>query len=290
MFGDSRIRNFAGSLGQMTRTLGQDFVGLTRGQLLERMPNVWHGASVNARETEVVITHEAIPSFSFIFQTGNTENALIEYLVAQGSGPFDGLSIIADQQSAIATGSKGGGIRLTGDIKKLLKYLEKDYGIPFSAETSHKQKAAIRKDNVGNVVATATTASIIMALADGEFAQEERDRLVETIGAFKKGYASPREILSMIEEHVAAVKKAGPDQWPGVMRQMATGMSLESKKLILHGAGNIALVDGKFTEEEQKMIASMAQWIELSENEFHEWFKEFNVTINEEIIRGNLKS
>ena len=148
-------------------------------------------------------------------------------------------------------------------------------------------------DDMGRVIGASITASILVALTGtddeaGKLNQKERDRLVEIVGAGKENSLSPREILTQVEKILSMVKSQAPDAWPRNMAKLAEGLSDESKKLILHAAGNMALVDGEFTEAEQKEIRQIARWIDISEQEFIIWKDEFRKTIKEGVISDML--
>ncbi|GLK50515.1 TerB family tellurite resistance protein [Maricaulis virginensis] len=151
-----------------------------------------------------------------------------------------------------------------------------------------KKKRTMKDDNIGQVIAASVSASIMAALADGAFSEEERERLVETVGAYKAGHMSPQEILAMIEMHVSAISKAGRGEWPGLMHQLAAGFSDESKKIVLHAAGNMALVDGKLELSEREFLGNLANWIEVDQALLREWLGEFESTIQDGLANGFL--
>ena len=135
-------------------------------------------------------------------------------------------------------------------------------------------------------MAAAVSASIIMAMADGEFNHDEKDRIVEILGTYKRGLMSPQEILAMADQHFQMLSEAGPEAWPSLIHELTKGASINSKKTVLHAAGTMALSDGNFHEEEKKMIAQLAAWMELDMSQLREWTQEFDITMKHAEIMG----
>lgn len=151
-----------------------------------------------------------------------------------------------------------------------------------------KKKKTKADDDLSLVFAASVTASILVALSDGKMSHEQRDRLVETVAAGMKNIMSPREILKEIEKQVSMVKNASSETCHGIMVKLSEDLSDESKKIILHAAGNMALVDRKFTVAEQQKIRQIARWAVISEQEFKIWKTEFQNTIDQQIASGIL--
>jgi tellurite resistance protein len=90
-----------------------------------------------------------------------------------------------------------------------------------------RRKRTLKDDNGDKVVAAGVTASIMMALVDGELAAAERERLLELSSAYGRGVKDPGEILETIDTHVSTVEEAGRDAWPAIMHTMAKDFSDE---------------------------------------------------------------
>lgn len=288
MFGNFLVKQVAESVGFMTKMLAQDYVGLEKEMAADRIATSWNGSQVTLEPDKVIVRHGYTANFVFIFQTTELPNSPVLRLIAQGEGEYEIVKILADQTRVVAMLDIGPGASVGKNVKKFLKYIEKDSGILCAGGLPDTARSRIPKRITGNLMGASMTASIIVALADGKFEQEERNRLVETMSLYKDGLSSPQEILSFIEEHVGKVKEVGQEAWPAFMNTIAKDMPLEAKKVILHAAGNMALVDGTFSEEEMKVIGGIASWIEIGESGFKEWRAEFDLTLKQEIILGHL--
>lgn len=138
----------------------------------------------------------------------------------------------------------------------------------------------------GEVIAAATTASIMVALYDGEFTPAQKDRLIETVSAYKQGFSTPAEILEMVEQHVSLVRNTDREKWPGALASTSRHLSRDAKILILHAAGNMALLGNQMGEAEQRFLADTAWWIGIDETGMRQWMEEFKETMSDAVTAG----
>ncbi|MEP2829682.1 MULTISPECIES: TerB family tellurite resistance protein [Alphaproteobacteria] len=144
----------------------------------------------------------------------------------------------------------------------------------------------MKDDDINKVFSAGVTASIMMALIDDELAPEERERLIELSSGYGRGIKSPKEILENIEKHVSLVEELDRNSWASVINSMTKDFSDESKKIVLHGAGNMCLVDGHIDERETNLIIDIGHWMEMPQALFREWTDEFAETMRDARVSG----
>lgn len=281
MFRTWILRERARQLGHMTKRLALDFVGLQRSVARDRIEKVWHGSSLTETQDSIDIQHPYFPMNTFSMEGGPYPESEITRLIVTGRDDWLGLSIYANQQYFIGEIEPFKGKGFTKTLRKLVNTLETDYEILFIKPALENKKRAkiIKGDDQKKVILAGLTASIIVGLADGTLTHEKKDRLVELAGTGMARNSLPGDILTAVEKHTSAVVEMGRDAWPATMRSLTDNLSGESKKIILHGAGNMALTDGNISEREKEVIQRMAFWIQVEEDDFNDWAKDFELTI-----------
>lgn len=284
MFGNFEVKAIAESLGHMTITLAQDFVGLPREIVSQKIKDSWRGATVSDGETLIKVTHPSIPYFTFNFIADVLPNSHVPRLIVEGESDYAEITLWANQRYVIAVGSPLSAKGLNKKAQKLLNILRDEFDIQHLPSLSEREKSALK----GKFMMAAITASIIVAIADGELNFDERERLVDIVTAYKKDLASPQEKLKMIEMHVDEVEKLDDPSRLGVMHHITKDLLFVAKKMVLHAAGTMALSDGTFNDSEKKKISQISAAMGLNQSQLQEWVQEFDVTVKQAKIMGTL--
>lgn len=135
-------------------------------------------------------------------------------------------------------------------------------------------KSSDSGDGGVSLVACMVSAMAAVALVDGKLAPEEKDSLVQIVGAFKRELLSPQEVLQLVEQTVTMFDETGEEGWRAILSQ-GCELSVEEKRHVMDAAGTMAIVDGTLHRDEQNLIGKIAAWIQLDERDFDLWLEEF---------------
>lgn len=127
----------------------------------------------------------------------------------------------------------------------------------------------------GEVIIGCVAAMMLMAAIDPEGSISKKHKLIGVAATMMKGFATkPSEFLNGLEELSFDFAKAESDsQYAFFVRY--SGYPTASKLLLLDAAGMIGVIGGDFSEAEKDCLIDLANWINVSSEEFSSWRKRF---------------